>query len=66
MIARSINKESIIFTLIVTGDTGSINCRITESRVFIFECIITFIGVIILVTRTDFTISWNSVFLLFK
>lgn len=66
MIARCISKENIIFTLITTGDTGSINCRITESRVHIFECIITFIGVLILVTLKDFTISCNSAFLLFK
>jgi len=66
MIARSISKENIIFPLIITGDTGSINGRITESRVLIFEYIITFLGVLILVTLKDFTISCNSVFLLFK
>jgi len=66
MIARCISKENIIFTLIITGDTGSINCRITESRVHIFECVITFTGALILVTLKNFTISFNSVFLLFK
>jgi hypothetical protein len=65
MIARCISKENIIFTLIIIGDTGSINCRITKSRVHAFECIITFISVLILVTLKDFTVSCNSVFLLF-
>jgi len=66
MIARCISKENIVFTLIINGDTGSINCRITESRVHIFECIITVIGFLILVTLKDFTMSCNSVFFLFK
>jgi hypothetical protein len=54
MIARCISKENIIFTLIITGDTGSINFRITESKVRMSECIITFMGVLILVTLKDF------------